>query len=114
MSNYTTRVLRTTLGFSALLLFILANAASAAPDAGGDLYKAKCAVCHGADGKGATAVGKADNIRDLGSPEVQAQSDDLLSTIITSGKSKMPPYGKSLKPDQIAALVAYVRSLATK
>ena len=32
--------------------------------------------------------------------------------IITEGKGKMPAYGKSLKPDEIKAMVAYVRGLA--
>jgi mono/diheme cytochrome c family protein len=74
------------------------------------LYKTKCVACHGADGKGETTVGKANKVRDLGSPDVQKQSDADLTGIITNGKNKMPPYGKSLKPDQIKDLVAYVRS----
>jgi cytochrome c6 len=79
---------------------------------GGDaLYKAKCAACHGADGKGETAVGKANKIRDLGSADVQKQSDDELAGIIGNGKGKMPAYGKSLKPEQIKDLVAYIRAL---
>jgi cytochrome c6 len=75
------------------------------------LYKAKCAACHGADGKGETTVGKANKIRDLGSADVQKQSDDELAGIIGNGKAKMPAYGKSLKPEQIKDLVAYIRSL---
>jgi cytochrome c6 len=79
---------------------------------GGDaLYKTKCAGCHGADGKGETTVGKANKVRDLGSADVQAQSDDVLAGIIGSGKGKMPAYGKSLKPEQIKDLVAYIRTL---
>lgn len=85
-----------------------------AQDAGAALFKAKCAACHGADGKGETAVGKANKLRDLGSADVQKQSDDELSAIITNGKNKMPAYGKSLKPDQIKELVTYIRSLAKK
>jgi cytochrome c551 len=81
---------------------------------GAALFKTKCAACHGADGKGDTAVGKADQIRDLGSAEVQQQSDADLTTIISAGKGKMPAYGKSLKPDQVKDLVAYTRSLAKK
>jgi mono/diheme cytochrome c family protein len=77
---------------------------------GESLYKTKCAVCHGPDGKGETAVGKANKLRDLGAADVQKQSDDELSGIITSGKGKMPAYGKSLKPEQIKELVAYIRS----
>lgn len=89
-----------------------------AQDAGAALYKAKCAACHGADGKGETAMGKANKLRDLGSPDVQKLSDEELSGIITNGvtngKSKMPAYGKSLKPEQVKDLVAFIRSLAKK
>jgi cytochrome c6 len=77
-------------------------------------YKAKCAACHGPDGKGETSIGKANKLRDLGSAEVQKQSDADLTGILTNGKNKMPAYGKSLKPDQIKDLVAYIRSFAKK
>ncbi|HEY6128926.1 MAG TPA: c-type cytochrome [Candidatus Acidoferrum sp.] len=75
------------------------------------VFKTKCAVCHGADGKGETPVAKANKQRDLGSAEVQKQSDGELSAIIGSGKGKMPAYGKSLKAEQIKELVAYIRTL---
>jgi|SRR2546429_6570413 len=73
-------------------------------------FKTKCAVCHGADGRGETAVGRANKLRDLGAADVQKQSDDELGGIIASGKGKMPSYGKSLNPAQIKELVAYIRS----
>ena len=74
-------------------------------------YKTKCAACHGPDGKGETAMGKTNKIRDLSSADVQKQSDDALTGIIATGKGKMPAYGKSLKPEQIKGLVAYIRGL---
>lgn len=75
------------------------------------LYKTKCAACHGADGKGETAIGKANKVRDLGSADVQKQSDEDIAEIIGKGKGKMPAYSKSLKPEQIKDLVAFLRSL---
>ena len=93
----------------ALLLGMFANPACA-QNTGESLYKTKCAVCHGADGKGETPAGKANKQRDLGSADVQKQSDAELSAIIGSGKGKMPAYGKSLKPEQIKDLVAYIRA----
>jgi|SRR5580704_11205873 cytochrome c6 len=89
----------------------LLSGAARAQTGGEALYKTKCAACHGADGKGETAVGKANKIRDLGSADVQGQSDDAIAGIIGNGKGKMPAYGKSLKADQIKDLVAYIRSL---
>lgn len=99
----------------AILIFIgqLANSVWA-QDSGPALFKAKCAACHGADGKGETTMGKMNKLRDLGSPDVQKQSDEDLSGIIANGKNKMPAYGKSLKPEQVKDLVVFIRSLAKK
>ena len=44
-------------------------------------------------------------------PQVTGKSDAALKEVIDKGKNKMPAYGKSLKPDEIQGLVAYVRSL---
>ena len=72
-------------------------------------YKAKCAMCHGADGKG----GKM-GTKDFGSPEIQSQSDADLAATITNGKGKMPKYGDKLKENEIKDLVTYIRGLAKK
>jgi cytochrome c553 len=80
-------------------------------DTGGDVYKAKCAVCHGADGKGDTVMGKKFGVKDLGSAEVQKVQDSELNNIITSGKEKMPAYKDKLTGDQIQDLVKYIRTL---
>jgi cytochrome c6 len=112
MITHSTRILRRGIGIAVLAAFFFAGISNAAPPAASSLFKAKCALCHGPDGKGQTAVGKADKIPDLTSADVQKQSDEELAAIVTKGKSKMPAYGKTLKPDQINGLVAYVRSLA--
>lgn len=70
-------------------------------------YKAKCAMCHGPDGKG----GKM-GTRDFASPEVKAETDAQLTEIITKGKGKMPSYEGKLKDTEIKDLVAHIRSLA--
>jgi cytochrome c6 len=74
------------------------------------LYKSKCVSCHAADGSG-SAVGKKLGAHDIHSPEIQKMSDAELVDLTTTGKNKMPGYGKSLKPDEIKGLVAYMRSL---
>jgi mono/diheme cytochrome c family protein len=98
----------------AALLVLSVSVGARAQDAGAGLFKTKCAACHGPDGKGETAMGKANKLRDLGSSDVQKQSDAELATIIEDGKGKMPAYGKSLKPEQVKDLVAYIRSLGKK
>jgi len=80
-------------------------------DAGGDTFKAKCAMCHGATGAGDTVMGKNLKLRDLGSADVQKQTDDELTTIITKGKGKMPSYDGKLTKEQIGAVVKFIRTL---
>jgi cytochrome c6 len=75
------------------------------------LYKTKCQICHGADGKGDTPAGKKIGAKDLHSPEVAKLSDAQLFEIVKKGKEKMPSYDGKLTDDQIKALVKYVRSL---
>ena len=73
------------------------------------VYKSKCAVCHGATGKGDTPAGKNMGAADL--KKSAAKSDAELKAIIEKGKNKMPAYGKTLKPQEIDGLVAYIKSL---
>src|SRR5579864_4087449 len=68
---------------------------------GEDVYKAKCANCHAADGSGNTTIGKKLKAPDLGAPQVQKKSDAEITQIIAKGKDKMPPFEKSLSDDQI-------------
>jgi mono/diheme cytochrome c family protein len=77
-------------------------------------FKSSCAMCHGADGSGDTAVGKSMKIPDLHSAQVQKQSDGQLAEAISNGKNAMPPFKGSLNPDQINGLVAHVRQLNEK
>jgi mono/diheme cytochrome c family protein len=50
-------------------------------------------------------------VRSFAEPDVVKQSDEELADVIESGKNKMPAYGKTLKPDEIKAIIAYIRSL---
>ena len=76
-------------------------------------YKAKCAMCHGPDGKGETATGKMMKVKDFSSEEVQKMSDADLTAAISSGKGKMPAF-KTLSADQVKDLVAYIRAFGKK
>lgn len=82
-----------------------------AADATADVYKSKCASCHGADGKGDTPVGKSMKVKDLASDEVQKQSDADLTAAIEKGKKPMPAYEGKLTKEQIDGLVKWVRTL---
>jgi cytochrome c6 len=79
-------------------------------DAAAD-YKAKCASCHGAEGKGDTTIGKNMKVKDFASDEVQKLSDADLATVVEKGKKPMPGYEGKLTKEQIDGLVKYIRSL---
>jgi cytochrome c6 len=96
----------------AVPVLFFAKAGPRADDKSAATYKAKCATCHGADGKGDTPAGKSTKVRSFADPEVVKQSDDDLVGIIEKGKAKMPGYSKSMKPDEIKDMVAYIRALA--
>jgi mono/diheme cytochrome c family protein len=93
-----------------LILLIFPAYCFADPPDASALYKSKCTVCHGTDGTGDTPMGKKLGSKSFKSPEVQKESDSDLKNIISSGKGKMPAY-KTLAPEQIDALVKYVREL---
>jgi mono/diheme cytochrome c family protein len=89
---------------------LLAAAIPAAADDAAALYKSKCQVCHGADGKG-TGAGQKMGARDFHSPEVAKQSDADMVKITKEGKGKMPKFEGKLTDDQIKGLITYIRSL---
>ena len=93
------------------LVFALVLPPMAAAQSAMDTYKAKCAMCHGADGKGDTAMGKKMGLKDFSSADVQSKSDADLNGIITNGKAPMPGYKGKLTDAQIDSLVKYIRSL---
>lgn len=95
------------------VLFVGTRTFAADSDAAG-LFKAKCAICHGADGSGNSPMGKMMKVPDLASAEVQKRSDAELTEAITTGKNKMPPFKGKLTDEQIHSMVSYVRQLAKK
>lgn len=104
----------TRIALTAAMILLFFPAQLHAQSDAASLYKSKCAMCHGADGKGDTAVGKKFGVRDFASPEVQKETDKELIEITSKGKNKMPGYEKTLKESQIKELVGYIRELAKK
>jgi len=90
----------------AVTLFILIPNLSWAAEDGAALYKTKCAACHGADAAGKPAA----KISSLIGDEAKKASDaDLEKAVIE--KPKHAGVAKSLTPDQVKAMVAYIRTL---
>lgn len=82
---------------------------------GGVQFRARCASCHGLDGRTPSDIGSAmyPRVSDLGSAEVQEWSDAELFWIVQNGirLTGMPGFGKSLSNEEIWPLVDYIRSL---
>lgn len=81
-------------------------------------WKAKCSSCHGAAGKGDTEKGQQMKIADMTSAEFQGKKDDELKNAILNGvkkekggvKQEMDAFKGDLTPEQVDALVAYIRT----
>ena len=97
----------------ATLAFVVSAGLSwaGAPE-GKEIYTAKCAPCHGANGEGKAAIAKMFNVTQapLASKEVQAKSDDQLKQVILKGQGKMKPVA-GVTEKQAADVVAFVRTL---
>jgi mono/diheme cytochrome c family protein len=79
--------------------------------AGADTYKAKCMMCHAADGSGNTPAGKSMGAIPFKSAAVISASDADLIAATTNGKGKMPAYKAQLTAPQISNVIAYIRTL---
>jgi cytochrome c551 len=94
------------LAFAVLCLMVVQPMSA---QSGADLFKTKCAMCHGPDGKGQTTMGKNMKLSDLASADVQKLSDAQMKDIVLKGKGKMP--AQKVTDAQAGDLVKFVRSL---
>ena len=80
-----------------------------------DDFRGSCAGCHGADGRGRTAIGPHmyPPVPDLTAPGIQSFSDGALFSIIRHGVSwtGMPAFRSGHSEEQTWRLVAFVRRL---
>jgi mono/diheme cytochrome c family protein len=113
MKHSVTQMIRT-LAFPFLVILFFCGVARA--DDSASVYKTKCSMCHAPDGSGNVPMGKQLKVVDLGSADVQKQTDAQLADSIANGKNggKMPAYKGKLTDDQIKGLVDYIRGLAKK
>lgn len=88
--------------------------ATPAAEDGAALYKAKCAVCHGANGEGKPAMKAPSMVSD----EAKKLSDaDITEMIANGGKEKRAAHAfskKGVSDDQVKALAAFIRELQKK
>ena len=95
---------------AATLLAVSLAPSALAQGAGAATYKAKCQMCHGADGQ-PTAAGKSMKALPFNSPELKKASTASLIASVTNGKAKMPAYAVKLTDVQIKEVVEYLRTL---
>ena len=99
--------------FGVLLLATGCSVAGSAQD-GAALYRSKCLACHGADGAGRPALQGTNLLTDA----VKNASDaDLTEAIARGGNKKLASHAyetKGVQPEEIQALVKYVRTLQSK
>jgi mono/diheme cytochrome c family protein len=78
-------------------------------------YEKGCAKCHGADGKGQTAMGKKTGAKDWSDAKVQAElTNEKITKAIKEGvkdgdKTKMKAF-EDLSDAEVKALVDYIRA----
>ena len=84
---------------------------------GKKIYKAKCASCHGKDGKGSSMMSKALKVDplalDMTSENTVTKKDSELLKIISEGHKKMPAYSKQLSTKEQNDVLKYMRSLSS-
>ena len=83
-------------------------ASTTAAVTGRQIYAQRCAVCHGAQGQGGAGARLAGGAVTRRFPNAQDEE-----RIVREGAANgtMPPFSTVLTPEQIAAVVAYTRSL---
>lgn len=106
-------IMKTKTAVFTLILVIVFGVSAFAQDSATQ-FKRMCALCHGADGKSNTAMGKSLKSADLTSQAVQSLRDAELYNVIAHGKGKMAAYEGILGKQGAESMVKYVRTLKQK
>ena len=83
-----------------------------AQDSGADVYKTKCASCHGATGLADSGAGKAMKVKPATDADVKKMTEDEMIAVTANGQGKMPAYKGKLTDAQIKASVEFYRTFA--
>ena len=92
---------------------VKASAKAQSSKRGGKIFKTRCMICHGSQGKGDGIGGKALNPKpqNLTLKMVQSQTDGEIFWKITNGRNDMIKWGPILSEAQRWDLVNYVKTL---
>lgn len=105
--------------FLAAALTLVSSSAFAADKKVERLWKAKCASCHGRDGKADTEKGKKMKIPDMTTAEFQKTTDEDMKKQITEGvktekdgvKKEMDAFKDEVNGELLDAVIAHIRSM---
>lgn len=90
-------------------LLVAALALPAVAQSNGEqVYKAKCAMCHGQDGLATTPVAKMMAVPSFKAPAVAKMTESEEIAAVSNGKGKMPAYKGKLTDAQIHDVVVYI------
>ncbi len=87
------------------LASVLVAPTALAADGAAATFQAKCAACHGKDGKGQSDMAKKLGVKDLTVTKLTAAEAEK---VIANGKGKMTPFKGKLSDAEISALAKYV------
>jgi mono/diheme cytochrome c family protein len=96
---------------AAVILMAALIAVPAFAQAPGDIYKTKCAMCHGPDGLATTQIAKMKKVLSFKDPTMLKASDAQFIASTKNGKGTMKGYNGILTDQQIKDVIAYIRTL---
>jgi mono/diheme cytochrome c family protein len=82
-----------------------------AQSSGANIYRVKCAMCHGADGLAATPMAKSMKELSFKDPAMLKASDARFFASTKYGINKMPGYSTRLTDQEIKDVIAFIRTL---
>lgn len=95
---------------SVVLLAASTIVPAVAQGSGPAVYKAKCLMCHGANGLADSGAGKAMKVKPATDPDVKKMSEAQMIEAVHNGMGKMQPYKGKLTDAEIKDSVAYFRT----
>jgi mono/diheme cytochrome c family protein len=93
-------------------LAVASTAAAADLELGKKVFGAKCASCHGPDGKGNAKMAATLKVTIPALSEAVGKSDADLLKLLSEGKKPMPAFSTKLSKEEMDAVLAYAKALA--
>lgn len=104
--------MRKTMQFSTAIAAFILMSASMSQAQGADVYKTKCASCHGAAGIPSAGMAKAMGVKPATDPAVKSKTEAQMIATTTNGEGKMPAYKGKLSDAEIKQAVESFRAFA--